>query len=72
MTLALAGLSLGDADYAWVTRELCYVANKHAHGRIVSTLDRSASWEAGWSSSMATMVGTRFSAVGRHCSIAAK
>jgi acetoin utilization deacetylase AcuC-like enzyme len=35
----LAGLSLGDADYAWVTRELCYVANKHAHGRIVSTLE---------------------------------
>jgi acetoin utilization deacetylase AcuC-like enzyme len=35
----LAGLRLGDADYAWVTRELCYVANKHAHGRIVSTLE---------------------------------
>ena len=35
----LAGLRLTDADYAWVTRELCYVADKHAHGRIVSTLE---------------------------------
>lgn len=35
----LAGLRLTDADYAWVTRELCYVANKHAGGRIVSTLE---------------------------------
>ena len=35
----LAGLKLGDADYSWVTRELCYVANKHANGRIVSTLE---------------------------------
>ena len=35
----LAGLRLTDADYAWVTRELCYVANKHAAGRIVSTLE---------------------------------
>jgi acetoin utilization deacetylase AcuC-like enzyme len=35
----LAGLELADADYAWVTRELVAVAQKHAHGRIVSTLE---------------------------------
>ncbi len=35
----LAELRLVDADYAWVTRELMRVANKHAHGRIVSSLE---------------------------------
>ena len=35
----LAGLRLVEGDYAWVTRELCHVAGKHAHGRIVSTLE---------------------------------
>lgn len=35
----LAGLKLTEADYAWVTRELVAVARKHAHGRIVSTLE---------------------------------
>ena len=35
----LAGLKLTEADYAWVTRELMAVAAKHAHGRIVSTLE---------------------------------
>ncbi len=35
----LAELKLVDADYAWVTRELMRVANKHAHGRIVSSLE---------------------------------
>jgi acetoin utilization deacetylase AcuC-like enzyme len=35
----LAGLKLTEADYAWVTRELVGVANKHASGRIVSTLE---------------------------------
>jgi acetoin utilization deacetylase AcuC-like enzyme len=35
----LAGLKLTEADYAWVTRELIGVANRHAGGRIVSTLE---------------------------------
>jgi acetoin utilization deacetylase AcuC-like enzyme len=35
----LAGLRLTEADYAWITRELVTVANKHARGRIVSTLE---------------------------------
>ena len=35
----LAGLKLTEADYAWVTRELVAVAARHAHGRIVSTLE---------------------------------
>jgi len=35
----LAGLKLTEADYAWVTRELVGVANRHARGRIVSTLE---------------------------------
>ncbi|MFO1283095.1 MAG: histone deacetylase family protein [Burkholderiales bacterium] len=35
----LAGLRLADADYAWVTRELLAVAARHAHGRLVSTLE---------------------------------
>jgi acetoin utilization deacetylase AcuC-like enzyme len=35
----LANLKLTEADYAWVTRELVYVATKHATGRIVSSLE---------------------------------
>jgi acetoin utilization deacetylase AcuC-like enzyme len=35
----LAGLEFIDEDYAWVTRELVDVANRHAQGRIVSTLE---------------------------------
>jgi acetoin utilization deacetylase AcuC-like enzyme len=35
----LAGLRLVEADYAWVTREIMAVANRHANGRIVSTLE---------------------------------
>jgi acetoin utilization deacetylase AcuC-like enzyme len=35
----LAGLQFVDADYAWVTQELCAVAKRHAHGRLVSTLE---------------------------------
>ncbi len=35
----LAGLKLTEADYAWVTRELVAVANRHAQGRIVSALE---------------------------------
>jgi acetoin utilization deacetylase AcuC-like enzyme len=35
----LAGLKLTEADYAWVTREIMAVANRHGRGRIVSTLE---------------------------------
>jgi acetoin utilization deacetylase AcuC-like enzyme len=35
----LAGLKLTEADYAWVTREMMAVANRHGRGRIVSTLE---------------------------------
>jgi acetoin utilization deacetylase AcuC-like enzyme len=35
----LAGLKLTEADYAWVTRELVAVANRHGKGRIISTLE---------------------------------
>jgi acetoin utilization deacetylase AcuC-like enzyme len=35
----LAGLAFVESDYAWVTRELVDVARRHAHGRIVSTLE---------------------------------
>ncbi len=35
----LAQLELGDADYAWATRELLDVAARHAAGRLVSTLE---------------------------------
>jgi acetoin utilization deacetylase AcuC-like enzyme len=35
----LASLEFTDADYAWVTRELCAVARKHGAGRVVSTLE---------------------------------
>jgi acetoin utilization deacetylase AcuC-like enzyme len=35
----LAGLAFVEDDYAWVTRELVDVADRHAKGRIVSTLE---------------------------------
>ena len=35
----LANLKLIEADYAWVTRELLRVADKHAQGRVVSSLE---------------------------------
>jgi acetoin utilization deacetylase AcuC-like enzyme len=35
----LAGLKFVEADYAWVTRELIAVAERHAQGRIVSMLE---------------------------------
>jgi acetoin utilization deacetylase AcuC-like enzyme len=35
----LAGLELTESDYAWVTRELVAVADRHASGRIVSSLE---------------------------------
>jgi acetoin utilization deacetylase AcuC-like enzyme len=35
----LANLDLVEADFAWATRELCALADRHARGRIVSTLE---------------------------------
>ena len=35
----LAGLNLEADDYAWVTRELVALAQRHARGRVVSTLE---------------------------------
>lgn len=35
----LAGINLDEADYAWVTAQLRGIADKHAKGRIVSTLE---------------------------------
>ena len=35
----LAQLELLEADYAWITRQLVAVAQRHAHGRIVSCLE---------------------------------
>jgi acetoin utilization deacetylase AcuC-like enzyme len=35
----LAELKLVDADYAWVTHQLVRLANRHAQGRVVSSLE---------------------------------
>lgn len=35
----MSGLRLSDADFAWVSREIVAVADRHAGGRIVSTLE---------------------------------
>ena len=35
----LANLNLIEADFAWATRELCALADRHARGRVVSTLE---------------------------------
>lgn len=35
----LANLALREADFAWITRELAAIANRHADGRLVSTLE---------------------------------
>jgi len=35
----LAGLMLDEADYGWITGELCDVARRHCQGRIVSLLE---------------------------------
>jgi acetoin utilization deacetylase AcuC-like enzyme len=35
----LANLNLTEADFAWATRELCAIADRHAKGRVVSTLE---------------------------------
>jgi acetoin utilization deacetylase AcuC-like enzyme len=35
----MANLRLSTADYGWVTDEACAIANRHAQGRVVSTLE---------------------------------
>jgi acetoin utilization deacetylase AcuC-like enzyme len=35
----LASLSLVEDDYAWITRKLCEIAERHAKGRVVSSLE---------------------------------
>jgi acetoin utilization deacetylase AcuC-like enzyme len=35
----LGGMALVEADYAWMTRELMHVADRHSQGRIVSMLE---------------------------------
>jgi len=35
----LASLNLVAEDYAWITRELCNLATRHGHGRIISVLE---------------------------------
>jgi acetoin utilization deacetylase AcuC-like enzyme len=35
----LGGLGFNEDDYAWITRELCAVAARHAKGRVVSALE---------------------------------
>ena len=35
----LADIRLGQEDYAWVTEQLEILAHRHAHGRVVSTLE---------------------------------
>jgi acetoin utilization deacetylase AcuC-like enzyme len=35
----LGQLGLVEADYTWITQQICAVANKHAQGRIVSSLE---------------------------------
>ena len=35
----LGGLNLLEDDYAWITRALCMLADRHAQGRLVSVLE---------------------------------
>src|SRR5580765_2135475 len=35
----LANLNLGAPDYDWITRELVDIARRHAHGRVISSLE---------------------------------
>ncbi|MBU2357525.1 MAG: histone deacetylase family protein, partial [Alphaproteobacteria bacterium] len=35
----LAGLALVEADFAWITEQLCDLADKHCGGRVVSCLE---------------------------------
>ena len=42
----LANLNLTEEDFAWATRELCRLADRHARGRLVSTLEGGYDLEA--------------------------
>ncbi len=42
----LASLQLEADDFAWITRELCKLANRHAQGRVVSLLEGGYSLDA--------------------------
>lgn len=42
----LAGLNWQTEDFAWITREICQVAQKHCAGRVVSTLEGGYDLEA--------------------------
>jgi acetoin utilization deacetylase AcuC-like enzyme len=42
----LAGVMLETADFAWVTEQLCDLADRHCKGRIVSTLEGGYDLEA--------------------------
>jgi acetoin utilization deacetylase AcuC-like enzyme len=42
----LAQLQLGADDYAWITRRLCELADRHADGRVVSALEGGYDLEA--------------------------
>ena len=42
----MANLRLMEFDYAWVTRRLCDIADRHANARVVSTLEGGYSLEA--------------------------
>ena len=35
----LAGLMLVDEDFTWITEQVMHIANRHANGRVVSTLE---------------------------------
>jgi acetoin utilization deacetylase AcuC-like enzyme len=35
----LGQLGLVEADYAWITQQLLAIADRHAHGRVVSALE---------------------------------
>ncbi len=41
-----AGQSLEEADFAWATRAIASVANRHAKGRVVSSLEGGYDLEA--------------------------
>lgn len=42
----LAGMELDVADFTWVTEKLCDLADKHCHGRLVSSLEGGYDLEA--------------------------
>jgi len=52
----LASLSLTEADFAWITRELCALADRHCAGRVVSSLEGGYDLEALGASAFAHVV----------------